>query len=133
MPYWLSLCISRRTCRQNRLYETLLHTVIILSKHHHHIRKTVQMLYELKEISAINIQRVFRGVLVRLSDRYMLMNLYRSLPSVWRTILHSNPNESDLSSSAAEINHIVGGQTLMSDVQELKGEVYTCIYVNMYV
>jgi hypothetical protein len=36
MPYWLSLCVLRRTCRQNRLYETLFHTVIILSKHHHH-------------------------------------------------------------------------------------------------
>jgi hypothetical protein len=35
MPYWLSLCVLRRTCRQNRLYETLFHTVIILSKHHH--------------------------------------------------------------------------------------------------
>jgi hypothetical protein len=34
--YWLGLCVLRRTCRQNRLYETLFHTVIILSKHHHH-------------------------------------------------------------------------------------------------
>jgi hypothetical protein len=36
MTYWLGLCVLRRTCRQNRLYETLFHTVIILSKHHHH-------------------------------------------------------------------------------------------------
>jgi hypothetical protein len=36
MPYWLGLCVLRRKCRQNRLYETLFHTVIILSKHHHH-------------------------------------------------------------------------------------------------
>jgi hypothetical protein len=36
MPYWLSLCVLLRTCRQNRLYETLFHTIIILSKHHHH-------------------------------------------------------------------------------------------------
>jgi hypothetical protein len=36
MPYWLGLCVLRRTCRQNRLYETLFHTVIILSKHHYH-------------------------------------------------------------------------------------------------
>jgi hypothetical protein len=36
MPYWLGLYVLRRTCRQNRLYETLFHTVIILSKHHHH-------------------------------------------------------------------------------------------------
>jgi hypothetical protein len=36
MPYWLGLFVLRRTCRQNRLYETLFHTVIILSKHHHH-------------------------------------------------------------------------------------------------
>jgi hypothetical protein len=36
MPYWLSSCVSRRTRRQNRLYEILFHTVIILSKHHHH-------------------------------------------------------------------------------------------------
>jgi hypothetical protein len=36
MPYWLGLCVLRTTCRQNRLYETLFHTVIILSKHHHH-------------------------------------------------------------------------------------------------
>jgi hypothetical protein len=33
---WLGLCVLRRTCRQNRLHETLFHTVIILSKHHHH-------------------------------------------------------------------------------------------------
>jgi hypothetical protein len=36
MPYWLGLCVLRRTCRQNRLYETLFHTVIILNKHHQH-------------------------------------------------------------------------------------------------
>jgi hypothetical protein len=36
MPYWLGLCVLRRTRRQNRLYETLFHTVIIPSKHHHH-------------------------------------------------------------------------------------------------
>jgi hypothetical protein len=36
IPNWLSLCVLRRTCRQNRLYETLFHTVIILSKHHQH-------------------------------------------------------------------------------------------------
>jgi hypothetical protein len=36
MPYWLSLCIVRRIYRQNRLYENLFHTVIILSKYHHH-------------------------------------------------------------------------------------------------
>jgi hypothetical protein len=36
MPNWLGLCVLRRTCRQNRLYETLFHTVIILSKYHHH-------------------------------------------------------------------------------------------------
>jgi hypothetical protein len=40
MPYWLSLCVSRRTCRQNRLYETLFPTVIILSKHHHHPQRS---------------------------------------------------------------------------------------------
>jgi hypothetical protein len=36
MPYWLGLCVLRRTCKQNRLYETFFYTVIILSKHHHH-------------------------------------------------------------------------------------------------
>jgi hypothetical protein len=36
MPYWLGSCVLCRTCRQNRLFETLFHTVIILSKHHHH-------------------------------------------------------------------------------------------------
>jgi hypothetical protein len=36
MPYWLDLCVLRMTCRQNRLYETFFHTVIIPSKHHHH-------------------------------------------------------------------------------------------------
>jgi hypothetical protein len=28
MAYWLSLCVLRGTCRQNRLYETLFYTVI---------------------------------------------------------------------------------------------------------
>jgi hypothetical protein len=28
------MCL-RRTCRQNRLYRTLFHTVTILSRHHH--------------------------------------------------------------------------------------------------
>jgi hypothetical protein len=35
MPYWLDLYVLRRIYRQNRLYETPFHTVIILSKHHH--------------------------------------------------------------------------------------------------
>jgi hypothetical protein len=33
IPYWMGLCVLRRTCRQD--YETLFH-VVILSKHHHH-------------------------------------------------------------------------------------------------
>jgi hypothetical protein len=33
IPYWMVLCVLRRTCRQD--YETLFH-VVILSKHHHH-------------------------------------------------------------------------------------------------
>jgi hypothetical protein len=36
MPYRLGICVLSRTCGQNRLYETLFHTLIILSKHHHH-------------------------------------------------------------------------------------------------
>jgi hypothetical protein len=36
MTYWLNLCVLSRTCRQNRLYETLFHTVIILNEHYHH-------------------------------------------------------------------------------------------------
>jgi hypothetical protein len=35
MPYWTSLCVLRRTCRQSSLYETLSHCNT-LSKHHHH-------------------------------------------------------------------------------------------------
>jgi hypothetical protein len=35
MPYWLGLCVLRRTCRQSSLYETLFHCNT-LSKHHHH-------------------------------------------------------------------------------------------------
>jgi curved DNA-binding protein CbpA len=35
MPYWTSLCVLRRTCRQSSLYETLFH-FNILSKNHHH-------------------------------------------------------------------------------------------------
>jgi hypothetical protein len=35
MLYLLSFCVLRRIRRQNRLYETLDYTVIILSKHHH--------------------------------------------------------------------------------------------------
>jgi hypothetical protein len=49
MPYWLGLCVLRWTCRQNRLYETLFQTVIILSKHHHH-RHVYISLYESKDI-----------------------------------------------------------------------------------
>jgi hypothetical protein len=33
MPYWTSLCVLCRTCRQSSLYETLFHCDI-LSKHH---------------------------------------------------------------------------------------------------
>jgi hypothetical protein len=36
MPYWLSLCVWCRIFRQNRLYETVFPTVIILSKDHLH-------------------------------------------------------------------------------------------------
>jgi hypothetical protein len=36
VSYWLGLFVLPRSCRQNRLYETLSHTVIILNKHHHH-------------------------------------------------------------------------------------------------
>jgi hypothetical protein len=35
MPYWTSLCVLRRTCRQSSLYETLFHCNT-LSKHHHY-------------------------------------------------------------------------------------------------
>jgi hypothetical protein len=40
VPYWLSLCVLHRSCKQNRLYDTLFHSVIIQSKHHHHHRRS---------------------------------------------------------------------------------------------
>jgi hypothetical protein len=36
MPYWTSLCVLRRTCRQSSLYGTLFHCNT-LSDYHHHI------------------------------------------------------------------------------------------------
>jgi hypothetical protein len=41
MPYWLSLCVLHKTCRHNRLHETLFHIVIILSKHHYHYHQVI--------------------------------------------------------------------------------------------
>jgi Cdc6-like AAA superfamily ATPase len=35
MPYWTSLCVLRKTCRQDSLYEILFHCNTV-SKHHHH-------------------------------------------------------------------------------------------------
>jgi hypothetical protein len=35
VPYWTSLCVLRRKCRQSSLYETLFHCNT-RSKHHHH-------------------------------------------------------------------------------------------------
>jgi hypothetical protein len=41
MPYWTSLCVLRRTCRQTSLYETLFHCNT-QSKHHHIIGMIIQ-------------------------------------------------------------------------------------------
>jgi hypothetical protein len=35
MPYWTSLCVLRRTCRQSSLYETLFHCNILSKQHQH--------------------------------------------------------------------------------------------------
>jgi hypothetical protein len=37
MPYWTSLCLLRRICRQSSLYETLSHCNILSKHHYHHV------------------------------------------------------------------------------------------------
>eukprot|EP01041_Mallomonas_annulata_P002468 gene2468-4790_t len=49
--------------------------------------------FELEKTSATLIQRVIRGVLLRLSDRYILSQIYIKLPPFWRDILNSAPNK----------------------------------------
>jgi hypothetical protein len=44
MPYWTSLCVLRRTCRQSGLYETPFHCNT-LSKHHHYYYMNVDFFY----------------------------------------------------------------------------------------
>jgi T-complex protein 1 subunit alpha len=46
MPYWTSLYVLRRTCRQSNLYGTLFHCNI-LSKHHHHHHHQAKNLFVL--------------------------------------------------------------------------------------
>jgi hypothetical protein len=36
MPYWTSLCVLRRKCRQSSLYETLFHCNTLSKQHHHY-------------------------------------------------------------------------------------------------
>jgi hypothetical protein len=45
MPYWTSLCVLRRTCRQSSLNGTLFH-YNSLSKPHHHISTASSAKYE---------------------------------------------------------------------------------------
>jgi hypothetical protein len=49
-------CKMRRTCRQNRLYETLFLTLIILSKHHHdhHHQEEIMIIDILSNHGVIN-------------------------------------------------------------------------------
>ena len=42
-------------------------------------------------IAATVIQKVMRGVLVRVSDRYILAQIYLKLPPFWRVIMNSAP------------------------------------------
>jgi hypothetical protein len=50
MPYWLGLCVLRRTWRQSSLYETLFHCNT-LSKHHHHHHHTLFYHYHNEEMT----------------------------------------------------------------------------------
>ena len=55
-------------------------------------------LLKLKHVKAISIQRMARGMLVRLSDWFILAQIYLKLPPFWKTVLHSTvpqPTDSD--------------------------------------
>jgi hypothetical protein len=85
IPYWLSVCISRKTCRHNSLHETLVHIVIILSKHHHRYQVIVKAkapmateaemdkhLYEIRR----EIMGYFRLQVINSTVTRMHINLY---------------------------------------------------------
>jgi hypothetical protein len=40
---------------------------------------------------ATRIQKVMRGILVRISDRYILSQIYMKLPPFWKTVVQSSP------------------------------------------
>ena len=44
-----------------------------------------------EEWASVKIQKIVRGMLVRISDRYILAQIYLKLPPFWRTIMKSLP------------------------------------------
>jgi hypothetical protein len=58
--------------------------------------RTSFALYIKKNAMAKQIQKMVRGMLVRLSDRYILAQIYIKLPPFWKTVIHScAPDEGD--------------------------------------
>jgi hypothetical protein len=48
-----------------------------------------------KHLAAKAIQKIARGMIIRLSDRYILTQIYMKLPPFWKTVIHSCAPEDD--------------------------------------
>jgi hypothetical protein len=48
-----------------------------------------------KHLAAKSIQKIARGMVVRLSDRYILTQIYMKLPPFWKTVIHSCAPDDD--------------------------------------
>ncbi len=78
----------QRYFRQKML--PLVNAVVCIQKiwRGHHCKHLIFLMLH-QEAAAITIQRIMRGVLVRVSDRFILAQIYLKLPPFWRVIMNT--------------------------------------------
>ena len=67
---------------------------------------------------SIRIQKIARGMLVRISDRYILAQIYMKLPPFWKSIVQSSPTENTV--CKVEFKEM---KELRQKTADLKGEI----------
>ena len=79
---------------------------------------------KLKHAQAIQIQKIARGMLVRLSDWYILAQIYMKLPPFWKTVIHSVVPEGSDSSTSLQLSNLGHFDNLSKALREENVDAY---------
>ena len=81
-------------------------------------------LLKLKHVMATKIQRIARGMLVRLSDWFILAQIYVKLPPFWKTVIHSVVPDGSDAESSMQLSNLGHFENLSKALREENVDAY---------